>query len=152
MRRLLLGAALAIVPAFTLLAQNAAPPGSPPPATSPPAASPGTGAPSAPPTTGPQWEKRDVADLDALDKISAKMTTLQVPVGATVHYESLSITVRSCQVRPANLAPDAAAFVQITDSHPNAPGFSGWLLEDEPALSMFQHPVYDVKLADCRDG
>ena len=44
---------------------------------------------------------------------------------------------------------DAAAFLDITDSNPGMPGFHGWMLADEPAVSMLQHPVYDVRLAGC---
>jgi hypothetical protein len=116
-----------------------------------PSAVPAAAAP--PPTeTVPQvpWVKRDRAELDALDKISARRTKLEVQVGQSVRYGSLTITVRACEVRPPDMAQDATAWVTISDSRPGAPAFQGWMLENEPALSVFEHPVYDVRLAGCR--
>lgn len=108
----------------------------------------------APPQTaapsGAQWVPRGTADLIALNKIDAQSTKLQVPVGQSVQYGSLTIAVRSCQVRPPDMAPDATAWIDITDSRPGAPGFHGWMLENEPNLNSFEHPVYDVRLAGCR--
>ena len=38
----------------------------------------------------------------------------------------------------------------ITDSHADAPGFRGWMLANNPSLSMLQHPIYDVRVVGCR--
>ena len=119
---------------FLLLA--AAAPGVPP-----------TAVPASPP--GVQWLPRGTAELTALNKIDAQATPLQVPVGQTAQYGSLTITVKSCQIRPPDMVPDATAWLDITDSRGGAPGFHGWMLRDEPNLSSFEHPVYDVRLAGC---
>lgn len=134
------------------------------------------GQPSGQAETGPQgptpspaapaeqpWLPRGTAELIGLDKVDARVTHLTVPVGQSVTYGSLSITVRSCVVRPPGMPPDAAAFVEITDNRKNGsgaatasattggrPDFTGWLLEAEPYASIFQHPVYDIRLAGCR--
>ena len=44
---------------------------------------------------------------------------------------------------------DAAAYLTVTDSHPDSPGFDGWMLEQEPSVSMMQHPVYDLRVTGC---
>jgi len=72
-----------------------------------------------------------------------------VPVGGTAKYESLTIRVSGCYVRPPDLPADAAAHLTITDSRPGQPGFDAWMLKNEPALNMLEHPVYDVQLAGC---
>ncbi len=130
---------LAMSPAHFAAAAPAVPPAAPAAPPAPPAA-PG----------GQAWLPRGAATLIALDKIDARSMPLQVPVGQTVHYGSLAITVQRCEVRPPDAAPDAAAWVDILDSHPSAPGFHGWMLLDEPNLSSFEHPVYDIRLAGCR--
>ena len=119
---------------FLLLAAAAPPPAGPGPA----------------PPSGVQWVPRGTAELIALNKIDAQSTPLRVPVGQSVRYGSLTIAVRSCQVRPPDMAPDATAWLDITDSRPGAPGFHGWMLQNEPNLNSFEHPVYDLRLAGCR--
>jgi hypothetical protein len=52
-------------------------------------------------------------------------------------------------MRAADQPPDAAAFLDVTDSHPDSPGFVGWMLENEPAASMMQHPIYDLRVIGC---
>jgi hypothetical protein len=107
-------------------------------------APPGPAAPS-----GVQWVARGTADLVALNKIDAQSSKLQVRVGQSATYGSLTISVRSCQVRPPDQAPDATAWLDIVDSRPGAPAFHGWMLQNEPNLNSFEHPVYDVRLAAC---
>jgi hypothetical protein len=115
-------------------------------AAGPPPASPPT--PAAP--SGVQWVARGTADLIALNKIDAQSTPLRVPVGQSVRYGALTIAVRSCQIRPPDMAPDATAWLDISDPRPGAPQFHGWMLQNEPNLNSFEHPVYDVRLAGCR--
>ena len=42
------------------------------------------------------------------------------------------------------------SFLDITDSHPDAPSFHGWMLKSDPSVSMLQHPIYDVRVLGCR--
>jgi hypothetical protein len=105
-------------------------------------------APTIPP--GADWLPRAGVELQALDKVTARGTLLAGRVGQALRFGSLTITVTSCVVRPPDQPQDAAAFVEITDSHPNAPGFRGWMLANEPAVAMFEHPGYDIRLNGCR--
>ncbi len=109
-------------------------------------AKPDAAAQSAPDT----WLPRDTADLVILDKVNAKSTPLTLKVGQAADNASLSIALRSCVTRPVDLAKDSAAYFDITDSRPGAPGFHGWVLANEPSVSMFQHPIFDVRLVACR--
>ena len=99
---------------------------------------------------GDPWLPRGTAELQILDKVSAHATTLTLRVGQAADNASLSISLRACLVRPPTMAPDSAAFLDINDSRPGAPGFHGWLFSNEPALSMFEHPIYDIHLVACR--
>jgi len=97
-----------------------------------------------------QWEARTTAELQALNKIDDRSARLNVPVGQTAQFERLSITVRACVVRSTDQGQDTAAFLQIVDAHPGAPGFTGWMLAAAPFLSMLEHPGYDVRILACR--
>ena len=96
-----------------------------------------------------QWLPRGTADLQILDKVSAHATSITLRVGQAADNASLSIALRACLVRPPSMAPDSAAFLDIQDSRPGVPGFHGWMFGNEPALSMFEHPIYNIHLVAC---
>jgi hypothetical protein len=100
--------------------------------------------------TEPGWTPQNAAVLRALNKIDATTSVLTIKVGASTQFGSLTIGVQSCVVRPPRTVPDAAAYVVISDAHADEPGFRGWILANEPWLSMLQHPVYDVRIVGCR--
>ena len=105
---------------------------------------------AAPAEPAAAWVPRGEAELQVLDKINARAETIAVRDGAQGQVGSLTIAVRSCLVRPPDRPADATAFVVITDAHPDAPHFRGWMFHDEPAASMLEHPIYDVRLLGCR--
>ncbi len=106
--------------------------------------------PDAPPPSAPNtWLPRTTADLQVLDKVNARATPLTLKVGQSADNVSLSITLRACEVRPPDLPQDSAAYLDIKDSRPGAPGFHGWMFSNEPALSMLEHPIYDLHLVGC---
>ncbi len=96
------------------------------------------------------WLPRAAARIEVLDKIDAVYRQFIVRSGQSVQYGSLTIAVRACDIRPAAVPADAAAFLAITDAHPDQPGFQGWMLAQEPWVAMLQSPVYDVRVLGCR--
>ncbi|MFL5281008.1 MAG: DUF2155 domain-containing protein [Rhodopila sp.] len=95
------------------------------------------------------WVPAGTARLQALDKVNAQATALTVKVGQTAMFGSLTIAVKACVVRPPDQPADAAAYLDVTDSHPDSPPFNGWVLEQEPSASMMEHPIYDIRVAGC---
>src|SRR5215469_8183662 len=94
-----------------------------------------------------------VAILQGLDKISARTSKIEAPVGASIHFGTLSITVRDCEQSPPEDSPENAAFIQIYETPPGEDTkrlFSGWMFSSSPALSELEHPVYDVTLLACK--
>ena len=99
------------------------------------------------------WVPQHVAELQALDKVTARVSTLQVPLGQPARFGTLTVTVRACHARPPDEVPDASAWMEITDSRPPASGaavFRGWMFANAPGVNMLQHPVYDIRLLECR--
>lgn len=97
--------------------------------------------------------KEPVAVLQGLDKITARVSDIAAPVGKTVQFGTLAITVRACEKNPPEDKPEDAAFLQIDEVRPgeeNIRRFSGWMFAQSPALSSLEHPVYDVILLDCK--
>jgi hypothetical protein len=95
------------------------------------------------------WQPRATVELQALDKVTARTVALTGKIGEILHFGSLSITVTACLARPPDEKTDYTAFLNISDSHEGAPGFQGWMLADEPGVSMLEHPLYDIRLTAC---
>ena len=95
------------------------------------------------------WVPATAAKLQALDKVDAQASDLTIKVGQSATFGSLTITVKSCIVRPTGQPSDAAAYLNVTDSHPDTAGFDGWLLRDEPSVSMMQSAIYDLRVTGC---
>ena len=96
-----------------------------------------------------------VAVLQGLDKITARVSEITAPVGQTVRFGTLAITVRDCEKNPPVDRPEDAAFLEIDEIRPgedNVRRFSGWMFAQSPALSSLEHPVYDVILLDCKSA
>ncbi|TAN78142.1 MAG: DUF2155 domain-containing protein [Magnetospirillum sp.] len=97
----------------------------------------------------------DTAILQGLDKVSARVVTIEVPVGTPVHFGALEIIARACKKRRPEDQPESAAFLDIWELRPNFPAtglFRGWMFASSPALSAMEHPVYDIWVLDCRNS
>jgi hypothetical protein len=92
--------------------------------------------------------------LRAMDKITARVSTITVPVGGTVTFGSLKITAKACDKHPPEETPEASAFLDVVEEKPGEtpqPRFQGWMFASSPALSALEHPVYDLWVLDCTD-
>jgi len=98
-------------------------------------------------------EDYEGAVLQGLDKVTARVTTIEAPVGEVVHFGTLEIIARTCEKRPPEEPPESASFLDIWEVRPGEPAvsvFRGWMFASSPALSAMEHPVYDVWVLDCR--
>ena len=106
--------------------------------------------PAASPIARPNtWLPARVVKLKALDKVNAQAAALTIKVGQSATFGSLTITAKACLTRPADQPADAAAYLAVVDGHPDSPGFDGWMLADEPSVSMMEHPIYDLRVIGC---
>ena len=110
-------------------------------------------APPLPDAAAQDWEPRQGAELQVLDKVTARISVVRAGVGQAARYGTLTITVRACNARPPDEVPDAAAFLEMSDSRRAAGAqqvFRGWMFANAPGVNMLEHPVYDVRVLDCR--
>jgi hypothetical protein len=102
---------------------------------------------------GAEMTPEPTALLEGLDKITARVSKFEAPVGVTVQFGTLSIRVRDCEKSPPEDPPESAAFVEIDETRTGQVRtrvFGGWMFASSPALSALEHPVYDVTLLDCK--
>jgi hypothetical protein len=94
-----------------------------------------------------------IAVLQGLDKVAARVSQIEAPVGRSVNFGTLSILVRDCETSPPEDPPNNAAFLQIYETplgEQTKRLFSGWMFSSSPAISQLEHPVYDVTLLGCK--
>lgn len=99
-------------------------------------------------------EPYDTAILQGLDKVTARVSTIEAPLGDTVKFGALEIIARTCDKRPPEETPESAVFLDVWEVRPGEPAvgiFRGWMFASSPALSALEHPVYDVWVLDCRN-
>jgi hypothetical protein len=99
------------------------------------------------------WLPKQSAEVAVLDKVSTRHDQFTIKVGGSGSFGALTIQVTSCVARPADKIQDAAAFLVLTTKDQaagSAPIFSAWMFANEPAASMVENPVYDVRVVGCR--
>jgi hypothetical protein len=98
-------------------------------------------------------EDKPFAVLRALDKITARVEELTIPIERPFQFGTLIITVRACRVTPPEETPEAASFLDVSEIKPGAQEvsvFRGWMFASSPALSAMEHPVYDLWVTGCK--
>ena len=98
-------------------------------------------------------EPYGIAVLQGLDKVTARTSTFDAPVGTFVQFGTLKIISRICDKRPPEETPESAVFLDISENRIGAPPinvYRGWMFASSPAIAAMEHPVYDVWVLDCK--
>jgi len=94
-----------------------------------------------------------VAVFAALDKVTARIKRLEIPLNETVTFGTLKVTPRVCYTRFPTERPKTTSFVEIEEIELDGSQkkiFSGWMFAQSPGLNAVEHPVFDVWLTDCK--
>ncbi len=100
----------------------------------------------------PDGSGKRVAELQGLDKVTARTQRFYAPVGQATRFGTLEITVGDCLVNVPEAPPEAVAYLTITDHKPGQAAeklFAGWMFASTPSLSALDHGVYDVRVLAC---
>jgi hypothetical protein len=106
-----------------------------------------------PATAQAQKIKNQIAVFAALDKVTADISPLEIPVDEAEKFGALTITPRICNTRPLTEQPVTAAFVEIDETQLDGTEkriFTGWMFAESPGLHGVEHPVFDVWLTNCK--
>ena len=96
----------------------------------------------------------NTAKMQAMDKITGRVSVIEVPVNGEVKFGSFSIVVRACKKTPPEETPENYAFVDVADTGKDGKPyniFKGWMMSSSPARNAVEHPIYDVWLLQCID-
>ena len=94
-----------------------------------------------------------VAVFAALDKVTARISKLEVKLGETVQFGALKVTPRACYSRPPTEQPKTTTFVEVDEVQLDGKEkriFTGWMFAESPGLHAVEHPVFDVWLTTCK--
>jgi len=89
----------------------------------------------------------ETAVVQVMDKAAGRTRTLNIPVGSTVRFDKIEITVRKCFGVNEFLPED---FYMLADVRKNDSRiFSGWMTRSEPGQNPLQDPDNDLWLVRC---
>ncbi|WP_122468488.1 DUF2155 domain-containing protein [Brevundimonas lutea] len=107
-------------------------------------------------------QRRPVAIVRAIDKISAETMTFAVQVGGPpVRFRNtLLFTARACEVSaPDEPIADSVAYLEISTQPRTARRrteprqvFRGWMFASSPSVNPLEHPIYDAWVVGCRSA
>jgi hypothetical protein len=96
--------------------------------------------------------ENQTAVFAALDKVTARISRLEIKLGETVRFGALKVTPKLCYSRPPDQPPKTSTFVEVLEGQLDGSEkklFTGWMFAESPGLGAVEHPVYDVWLTEC---
>ena len=94
-------------------------------------------------------------NLTALDKITAKTSSIRLAVGDKKFFGSLEIKALKCQFSEGSDISDTVAYIQVKDLSAKDNNqvflFNGWTFASSPTLQSIDHPVYDLWITSCEN-
>jgi len=94
-------------------------------------------------------------NLTALDKITAKTSSIKLAVGDKKFFGSLEIKAFKCQLSEGGDTSDAVAYIQVKDLSAKDNNqvflFNGWTFASSPTLQSIDHPIYDLWITSCEN-
>ena len=98
--------------------------------------------------------ERPLAVLQALDKVVARTSTLEVPLDRPIRFGTLRIVARVCHEAPPEEPPEHAAFLEIDEVDHEGRAerlYTGWMFASTPGLAALEHSVYDIWVLACTE-
>ncbi len=96
--------------------------------------------------------ENQVAVFAALDKVTARISKLEVPLGQAAEFGSLKLTPRVCYSRAPDEPPKTSTFVEVEETMLDGQKkrlFAGWMFAESPGLNAIEHPIFDLWLTGC---
>ena len=82
--------------------------------------------------------RNPIAVFAALDKVTGRISHLEVPINNTVEFGALKVTPRVCDSRPPTEQPRTASFVEVDEEKLTGEVqriFTGWMSPKAPAFT-----------------
>ena len=94
-------------------------------------------------------------NITALDKITAKTSTIRLAIGEKKFFGPLEIKALKCQLSEQGEFTDTVAYLQVKDLSNKDNNqvflFNGWTFASSPTLQSIDHPIYDLWITSCEN-
>ena len=94
-------------------------------------------------------------NITALDKITAKTSTIRLAIGENKFFGALEIKALKCQLSEQGEFIDTVAYLQVKDLSSKNNNqvflFNGWTFASNPTLQSIDHPIYDLWITSCEN-
>ena len=94
-----------------------------------------------------------LVEIQILDKITARVQTLEIKVNDANSFESLNIEIFACYKNPPEEIPEDFVLLRIYDNLSEVENeliYQGWMISSGPAATPLEHPIYDLWLIECK--
>ena len=94
-------------------------------------------------------------NLTALDKITAKTSSIRMSIGEKKFFGPLEIKAFKCQLSESEDISDTVAYIQVKDLSAKDNNrvflFNGWTFASNPTFQSIDHPIYDLWITGCEN-
>ena len=94
-------------------------------------------------------------NLKALDKITAKTSSIRLAIGDKSFFGPLEIKALKCVLSEGADTSDTVAYIQVKDLSSKDNNqvflFNGWTFASSPTLRSIDHPIYDLWITSCEN-
>lgn len=98
-----------------------------------------------------------VAVIQALNKITAKTSLLEIKIGEEIKFGKLTIVAKKCWKSALDQKPDNKILLEVfensselDDAKKEKRIFYGWMISSSPSISGLEHPIYDIIAINCK--
>ena len=98
----------------------------------------------------------NIAVIQALNKVTAKTSILELRVGGNIKFGKLTIQARKCWQASSEQRPDSKILLEVFDEASDGKQpiknriFYGWMISSSPSISGLEHPIYDITAIGCK--
>jgi len=103
----------------------------------------------------------NIAQLQILNKTTAKTSLIEIRTGQEVEFGSITVAVRKCWQAPLDQKPESKILLEVSEVKNEKNGeeiskqktriFYGWLFASSPSVSGLEHPIYDIVAMGCKN-
>lgn len=99
------------------------------------------------------------AQLQVLNKTTAKTSNLEIKIGEKAKFGSINITAKKCWKASLDQKPESKILIEVSEIKTSDKEeekeenkiFYGWLFASSPSVSGLEHPIYDIVAIDCKN-
>lgn len=114
---------------------------------------------------------KTTAVVQALNKVTAKTSILEIKIGERVEFGNLILVAKKCWKAPSDRRPENKVLLEVFNKNfDKSPHniekikseieekgtnkkriFYGWMFSSSPSISGLEHPIYDITAISCKN-